>query len=309
MFSDGRVDFKYLSKKELTIVASLMTNFNPRYDILIIWGHGLDNFDKKFHLIEQDTSFGIIAVKKVKIGNMARFVKSVYSYDYAPFRHLREKTKYLSDVKKEAAFIVLHNKSPEEDYEGLGKFRHLESMSLKRLKLKIRSKYNPYFKGVMSHNHVVHGTDNHTQVMSLLDLANFPESIIFNHNRSVPWFLNIEQYKCKLVRIENLYCRNLTHDGGTKIIPLSRSVQYKFLEQNDGTYQAYVSKHIGYGLQSYYSQKKYLNLKSSMKDFYDPSRGNIIVEQYDNSFVILDGLHRAAILLDLGVKEGSAWIV
>ena len=66
MFSDGRVDFKYLSKKELTIVASLMTNFNPRYDILIIWGHGLDNLDKIFHLIEQDTSFGIIAVKKVK---------------------------------------------------------------------------------------------------------------------------------------------------------------------------------------------------------------------------------------------------
>ena len=72
----------------------------------------------------------------------------MYAYDYAPFWHLKDKSKYLMGTKNEVCFIFIKNNHPNIDFYGEKNFRHLESKTIKAFKEMIRDKYNSYENGI-----------------------------------------------------------------------------------------------------------------------------------------------------------------
>ena len=60
-------------------------------------------------------------------------MRAVYSYDYAPYWHLKGKTEYLLKTKPEALFIFLLNKNPAEVLRGEGLFQHIECDVIKSI--------------------------------------------------------------------------------------------------------------------------------------------------------------------------------
>jgi len=148
-----------------------------RIDSILIWGHGMKNFNNILNDIRANKNFNIIKIQKYKPKNIKKFVKEIYSYDYAPFWHLKAKTKYLMKTSSEVCFIFVENLNPTEDYLDEGSFRHKESMTLKKFKEELRDKYNPYENGKRTHNHVIHATDSENQANHMLHYLGYKEGV------------------------------------------------------------------------------------------------------------------------------------
>ena len=113
-----------------------------RLDALLIWGHGLPHFDGILDLVRADPNFRIRRIVQRDIDDLPRFVKSVYNFDYAPYRHLIDKTRYLMQTPPKFAVIFADNLQPEEHEVGQGRFAHLECKKMTALKRAIRERYN-----------------------------------------------------------------------------------------------------------------------------------------------------------------------
>ena len=222
---------------------------NKRFDCFLIWGHGINECHKIIDLIDDDDGVEMKIVKNITTNNISSFVKKVYSFDYAPWRHLKSKTRYLKDKGCEVIFIFVENIKPDVDYAGEGKFRHLECNNIKRIKNEIREKFNPRENGLLTHNHVIHATDNEMQTRQLLILAGYNENIFYTKYKTIdlPWFINkSSQFVIKNVSLESLYCRQIIITGETCVVPLCDSVQYKFLSDDKKPYEQYLYKNLGY---------------------------------------------------------------
>jgi hypothetical protein len=288
---------------------------DQRYDCVIIWGHGLCYTDEILELIRNVENFEIVRIIKYRPKNIKQFVKKVYSYDYAPISHLKSKIKYLDNVKAEVLCIVINNLCPKVDILGTGAFRHEESIKLKKLKTQIRKKYNPYIKGEMTHDHVIHATDNGEQTFHILNAIGEVSADFTNRNNlfMVPHFLgNQKFYNIKELSFTELVCRQLMNSGGIdENVNVIDSVQYKALIGDIEIYQQYVSKHLGEGLKCDYNLTKFLLLSKSflyLAKGYESSY--VIVKKNEtDTYSIVDGLHRAAIHLHQGNNKIKVCII
>ena len=290
-----------------------------RYDSIIIWGHGLSHLNEILTMIRNVDTFEIARIVKYKPSNMKKFIRKVYSYDYAPLAHLKSKIKYLESVEPSLVCIVIHNHLPNVDILGEGSFRHKESLTLKQLKTDIREKFNPYVNGKMTHDHIIHATDNEEQTHHILkaigdiDIKSYYKTNLY----SVPFFLGEKtSYEIKEVDFDQLLCGQADGDSDSdsfKIIqmPVEQSVQYKALHNGRDEYQNYINKYLGTALKSEHSIDKYLQLEDQFK---------YLATGHDNSFVtvkktdqekylIMDGLHRAALHLSQNFKKIKVCII
>lgn len=280
-----------------------------RIDTIIVWGHGIQYLNDI--LKYTDEKFEILKVKRHKIKNVKKFIKDVYSFDYAPFWHLKDKTKYLLKVPKEAVFIFIKNLNPDEDYFGEGKFRHKESKTLKSFKEFLRDKFNPYENNKRTHNHIIHATDNSTQTHCLLKLLGFKEGIkIFEEDKFIklPYYLKgYKNFEIKKINMNNLYANIVKGENWEifelELTSLDKTPHYLGI-QNIEVYQNYIDKFLGGPLTDYYNSKRYQKLINNFQYLQGNFINNyIIVKKIDNKFIILDGLHRASILYSQGHKE------
>jgi hypothetical protein len=235
-------------------------------------------------------------------------VNKVYSYDYAPISHLKSKIKYLDSVKPEVLCVVINNLSPEVDILGKGDFRHTESLKLKQLKTNIRQKFNPYIDGEMSHEHVIHATDNEEQTYHILNAVG-EKGLKFSESASlfsVPSFLGKpSKYSIKEVSYDQLLCSQLVgapNNLETKCMKISESVQYKALLGDTQEYSNYLNKYLGTGLKCDYTLLSLLSMKESFtyQSIDHESSYVIVKKKNNNSYLIVDGLHRAAVHLFQG---------
>ena len=283
-----------------------------RIDIILIWGHGLEYLSEILDEIRKE--FKILKIKKYKPKNLKKFVKEIYSYDYAPFWHLKAKTNYLLKTPKEVCFIVIKNQNPQEDILGEGKFRHIESLKLKRFKEKIRDKYNPYENGERTHNHIIHTTDSEAQSDYMLKYLGYKQGIKTFENSikiiDIPYYLKeYKNYEIKKIDIKNLYA-NIAKGKGwdnfyiekTKLID---TPQYKSLENGMEIYQNYIDKFLGGPLQDDYNIKRFLKLKDNFEYLKSPYNNSFIIVSKDNNgdYIVLDGLHRACLCYYKQYKE------
>ena len=171
------------------------TNFinKSRIDSILIWGHGIEYFNDILNDIRANKNFEIQKIQKHRPKSMKSFVKEMYSYDYAPFWHLKAKTKYLLKTPQEVCFIFIKNLNPNEDFLDEGSFRHKESLTLKKFKEELRDKYNPYENDKRTHNHVIHATDSQEQTEHMLYYLGYEEGVdLFESENSfvdLPYYL------------------------------------------------------------------------------------------------------------------------
>jgi hypothetical protein len=290
---------------------------DQRCDCIIIWGHGLRYTNEILEIIRSVDGFDIVRIIKFHPKNIKTFVNKVYSYDYAPISHLKSKIKYLDSVKPEVLCVVINNLSPSVDILGEGDFRHKESLKLKQLKTSIRKKFNPYVDGEMSHEHVIHATDNEEQAFHILNavgekgLKHTDKTSLF----SVPHFLDKPSaFNIKELNYEQLICSQIIGEGGnlrTECVNIHESVQYQALMGNTEVYDSYIKKYLGIGLKCDYTLKGLLSLSESFSYQAKGYESSYVVVKKNgiNSYLIVDGLHRAAIHLYQGNQKIKVCII
>jgi hypothetical protein len=265
-------------------------------------------------IVNGNEDFDILLVKKYSPKNIKSFVKEVYSFDYAPFWHLKSKTEYLLKTKMEVCFIFIRNKNPDIDYFGENNFRHEESVKLKGLKEELRKSFNPRDEfGNVTHDHVIHATDNESQADKMLKFLDYELGAnTFDEIHSPiesPFYLRAYNH-WELIKIEigELMCSVIEGESWKNykvaLEPLENSAQYKGLKYGMGHYQEYLDKFIGGPLTMYYDTVKFDSLSNNFQYLSAEFETSYIQVLADNdNYIIVDGLHRAAICMHQGLKE------
>lgn len=286
---------------------------NKRIDCILIWGHGMAYFDDIVALVRNESDFDLLKIVKHRPKNIKKFVREVYSFDYAPFWHLKAKTRYLLKTEKEVCFLFIENRSEEWDFLGEGSFRHKESLALKSFKDRLRDYFNPRENGKKTEHHVIHATDSEEQAHYLLKYLGHEEGIgVFSKENRVfglPYYLKgYTRFIIKEVGTDELYCTVVVgkswSDYRTEQRLLSESPQYLGLTRDIMIYKEYVSRFIGGPLQEDYNLDRYLKLSSNFEYLSSPFETYyVLVETVAGQYVIVDGMHRASIHLSQGKQR------
>ena len=273
-----------------------------RYDYILIWGNGLQYGNEIVQHIRAHPDFDVIHILSHKPKSISVFVKAVYSFDYAPFWHLEGKTQYLLSTDPEVKLIVFKNNNPDEDYLGEGEFRHLESMTIKRFKEKLRDLYNERKNDRRSENHVIHATDNQKQTDYLLRYLGYEDGLktileYSNDYLKSPWHLgNISRYTIEQVDINDIRCRLIVR-GKNRIAPIEDSPHYNTLVNDNNCYEDYVNEYQGTHFQDNHSSIKFKKLANKFEYLSDGfESAYICVRKNNDIYTVCDGLHRLAIL-------------
>ena len=280
----------------------------PKYGYFLIWGHGLQYMDKILEQIREMEFIDILWLQKHKPKSIKKFIKVVYAYCDVPSYHLSAKTDYLLNIPSETFFIFFRNNDPDEKYFGEGLFKLLQCTRIKKLKEKIRNQYNPKKNNKRTEYHIIHASDNEIQVNFILKHLGYKNGISFlknkpNDNLLLPLFLpKFNAFKIKRINSSQLYCNVLKGDINyfrTETIKIKETPHYAFLSGNKISYKNYINKFLGGPLQCDYHIDKFFKLSKNMRYLKHPHGISYIVteEIETNKYLIIDGLHRASILL------------
>ena len=280
-----------------------------RKDYFLIWGNGLKYEDQIIKIIEKDTNFKIDYFYRFKAKNIKRLISNVYFNDYTPISHLKNKTKYLKNIiDKNVLFIFCTNKKPKEIKIKSFNKTHIESISVNKLKNKIRKKFNPKVNGKLTHNHVIHGSDNQEQtehIIRFLNDSNLNFKIIYSQKENIFKFQSC--VKLKTISIKKLKARLLLKENkkiSTKIVNLSKTPHFFFIKKKKDPYREYLKKFRGIGLNYNYSEKKFNKYIKNFNYLNQNNQENYIkVERKNNFYVITDGLHRASIMKNKKINK------
>jgi len=278
-----------------------------KYGYFLIWGNGIQYKESIIDIIRKENNIEILRIQNYKPKNIGKFVKDVYSYDYAPFEHLKAKTKYLLKTIPNIIFIFFINKEPKERYFGEGRFRHIECTRIKQLKEKIRNQFNPKKNNIRTEEHVVHASDNEKQTDYILKYLGFKFGLnTFKKNMnsilSFPYYLSeIDEFTIKTIELSQLYCNILKEKKRTvykEAVKIEDTPHFACLNGNKELYQIYLEKYLGNFLTCDYSIDNFIELSKSFKYLEYPYNNSFIITKNfgDNRYVILDGVHRASIL-------------
>jgi hypothetical protein len=286
---------------------------NNRIDSILIWGHGMKYFQNILSDIRENKDFEILKIQKYKPKSMKIFVKEMYSYDYAPFWHLKSKTKYLLKTPQEVCFIFIKNLNINEDYFGGNSFRHKESLTLKKLKEELRDKYNPYKNKERTHDHVIHATDSQEQTEHMLNYLGYAEGVkLFeseNNFVDLPYYIKgYNSFEFKEVNIKTLFCNVVEGENWnnfkSKTIHVKESPQYRGLSEDMNIYENYIYKYLGGPLHENYNLERYKILYENFEYLKEPYQNSfVIAEKLEDKYIILDGLHRASSHIYQGNKK------
>lgn len=277
-----------------------------RYDYFLIWGHGLAFKKEILNLIRQQPDLEIKKLIAHRPKSIKHLVRAVYSFDYAPYFHLRSKTRYLMDTPKEVLFVFVKNLNPDEDWIGQGEFRHVESKTLKPIKEEIRNMYNDRINGKRTENHVIHASDNELQTSHILNYLGVESLSYLSETTPVlnlPSYIEkYETFTIEIVDIESLKCLLLTGDRfnyKTKLCNISESPHFLCLGKDHSIYQEYIDRFIGGPLKQDYSLERFLKLAYEFEYLQNQKSSKYIIVKpiSENQYLILDGLHRASIML------------
>jgi len=281
-----------------------------RYDYFLVWGHGVHLVQQILDMIRSNGALKIVKILHHVPGTVEELIHAVYSFDYAPIEHLRGKTEYLKRTPREAYFIFVQNSAPDEDYFGEGPFRHIESQSIKALKEQIRDRFNPRSAGKRSEDHVIHASDNQLQTDHILSYLGYPGLELFDNRNlalKAPYHLGeISEYAIRYLPISAIRCRVVT--GGRfsyapELTDIENTPHYRALCGDCEPYRLYLEKFLGTALTDDHTLPGLLGLKESFRYLLAPFDSDYVIvrEAEERQFVVLDGVHRVAVLKHQGV--------
>ncbi len=250
-----------------------------RPDIFIIWGNGVSNLFPIIDIIREE-GYEILNIKKHLIADMNKFIDDVYRCDHVPMDHLIGKTRYLLNSPRCCYTVYVNNHNVNEQYFGEGDFRHIQCLTIKNTKELIRNRFNPRIGSRRSEEHVIHGTDYVEQTNYLKTFFAIPDKT--HHDYS-----NLEKIT---IDSSMLYCNII----GRGIIPVKSSPHYQFVLGNQQPYVDYITQHCGTLLDEDHLPGAFTKL---INEFDISKSDGIIAPKRNGNHLIIDGLHRASIIL------------
>jgi hypothetical protein len=278
-----------------------------RVDCFLIWGNGFPVALDIIKVIRNDPGFVIRSIHRVGIQKpIGKFIEELYSTDPVPWEHLRAKTRYLFDMPRKLVCVICENKEPDEKMFGEGPFRHIQCAKVKKLKEKIRDLYNPYENGKRTEKHVIHGTDFESQTEHILKILGLKQKA-FYLRKTVCGIRASIYIKAKTLKRKKILLRDLLVGLINKTsVPLKDSLPYRYIQGDRQPYIECWKKNWGVSLVEDHSPEAFDALIRNYK--YDPSSKDLIIvsrKRENGGHCIIDGAHRAAILLSRGETEVS----
>ncbi len=285
-----------------------------RYDYFLVWGNGIPHKEEILGIIRSRESIEILRIMDHRPKSIARFVRKVYSYDYAPFEHLKSKTRYLLRTEPVVFLIFVCNKSPRETYRGEGAFRHIECELIKSVSEEIRNRFNPRKNGKRTEEHVVHASDNESQVDHMLKLLGFKDGIellknVPNPLLPSPYYLpKFKEFTIKRISSSQLYCNILRGTRASfwkEAVEIEKTPHFAFLSGDMMFYTEYLAKFLGGPLASDYSIEVFRALSRDFAYLEDPyTTSYILVREFQSGrYIVSDGVHRVSIFKFRGVDS------
>lgn len=277
-----------------------------RYDYFLIWGNGLQYRLQILDFVREQPHIEILKVLNHKPKSVKKLVRQIYSHDYAPLQHLKVKTQYLSKTEPEVAFIFVHNQDTQEQYFGTGPFRHIECIRIKQMKETLRNQFNPRKDGWRTEDHILHASDNPTQVHAALKYLGFKNGLELFRNvpnpfLSLPYYVpNFDQVDIRMLKMSQIFGKIIIEGRNmrTELVRIEQTPQFACLTGNVAVYEDYLAEYSGWLLQSDYSVDKFIDLAENFS-YLSPQypTAYILVKEFQpDQYLILDGLHRASIL-------------
>ncbi len=285
-----------------------------RYDYFLIWGNGMSHKEEILDIIRSKEFLEILRIMDYRPKSVARFVRTVYSYDYAPFQHLKAKTRYLLRTEPSVTLILVRNESPRELYRGRGAFRHIECERIKSVKEEIRNKFNPRKDGKRTEEHVIHASDNESQVDHMLKTVGFKQGIELLRNvpnpiLSLPYYLSrFKAFTIRRVTVSQLYCnilRGSRESFWKEAVQIEETPHFACLAGDITPYEKYLSRFMGGPLTCDYSVESLMTLSRNLAYLEGPyATSYILVKEFEpNRYIIQDGVHRASVLKFRGIES------
>lgn len=290
----------------------------------IIWNHGFKYIEQILDIIRDHPQMKIQRIFRRKIDNLNKFINHIYKLDKASYSHIQAKSEYLKKIGNEIFIIFVRDINTTYKYKNQHKYSYHETY----LKWYIRLLFNPKTKNeniniteelinkgiesaknwpsFLTHNHIIHSSDIEEETQLVKDYFNLNEisfSLIGNN------YLDIKK-TIKEINIYDIVCNIVSDDCKTikKWISLTETPHYKYLLGNYKTeYNKYILNNLGKII-------TYDNMSGSydklIKDFdygkvIENEPSYIICKYIPNikKYQILDGLHRACILINKRKKN------
>ena len=283
-------------------------NYGATYTSIIVWGHGICYTQQILHSLMEDIDCDILNIKKNKINDLEKFIKICYKSDLEKPQqvpHIRAKTAYLKNVPLVYVHILVKNYGPSFIKYGKGDDLTIADKNLTDWKWKIREMFNPKGKvnkkplsSGITHNHVIHVTDTPEDCVDLCykllkkKPVDFENKVINGYE--IPWHLPGGSMSRKMLDISEIRV-NIVGKGIKKI---ESSPHYEYVLGNKEPYTKYISKYCGEQLQDNHTTKKFdiLIKNFDFSGYNMQDRRFIIVKKKKGKYVVMDGVHRLAIL-------------
>jgi hypothetical protein len=281
-----------------------------RYDYFLIWGHGLKYQKQIIKKLSEDSDFEIELILKYDIRNIKKFIKQVYWYDYVPHYHLKSKVKYLKKTPKTVMFVFVKNNNPQEFWKHGHGIGHIESEKIVKYKTIFRDMFNDRKNDRRTEDHMIHASDNELQTHHMLTLLGYKDGVYyFSRHKDKPFcapsFIdNFSTYQIHQINISDMVCNTIDLSGLHKQVKIENTPQYRFLLGENQEYSQYIETHKGVKLRSFYNLKSYANMAKNFDYLNEEFCNNyIIVKKIGKKYIVLDGLHRASILVYQGCNR------
>lgn len=279
-----------------------------RYDAIVVWPHGLEHLRSITAILHESPEFQVLCEHSFAPDSMAAFVREVYSRDYVPFDHLESKTAYLLKMPSEVKVVFVRTLRPEEYVADSGLFTHVESRTIRKLKTELRDQFNPRVTGIRTEHHVVHVTDHESHTDQILKLIGFSEGVEYlnrlpNGILSAPYHLDpFLEFLFRKIPWDAVRA-SIIHGAGQSFrkvpTPIPETPHFRFLDGEPEVYTQYVDSYTGTLLTDGHSTERFQKLSQSFDYMAPPNHLAPVLVQAtaQNEYRILDGVHRAAILL------------
>ena len=291
-----------------------------RYGYFLIWGNGMQYKEEIIRILRGKEFIKILRIMNHRPKSIATLVRTIYSYDYAPFEHLKSKTRYLLKTAPDVVFIFFRNENAQERDFGEGAFRHIECERIKSIKEEIRNRFNPRIDGKRTEEHAVHASDNESQTAHILKYLGFNDGIGYLRNvpnpiLSLPYYPpKFKEFAIRRVNSSQLYCnilRGTRESFWIEAVPIEETSHFACLTGNTTPYKEYLTRFMGGPLTCDYSVENFMELSQNFAYLEPPyATSYILVKDFQpNKYLILDGVHRACVLQFRGINDFPVAVV
>ncbi len=225
---------------------------------------------------------------------------------------IQNKKKMLRELVPGSLIVIVCCSNRKDDYFGEGANRHKENLKIKELKHRIRDRYDSLLSSKQKGKHVVYASDNELQADYLLKYMGYPQGInkfMPKPGISFPSIGNgIRKFTIKKMKMDDITARffHKKGRGKTKMMetPIAETPHFHALKKGIQHYADYINK-LKYKVVTYNTDpNRFAALSTDLKYLSPPHDSNyIMVRHRDGKYILLNGHHRASILLSRGVKE------